>query len=88
MESRNELKEIGIKNRTYYYFGDIKRIREFEILVLGIVNRDIYIYIYIYIIYIYNIPYKSYKAFMGPKPLCIRFDEIDRFIKIYDGIMM
>ena len=47
MESRNELKEIGIKNRTYYYFGDIKRIREFEILVLGIVNRDIYIYIYI-----------------------------------------
>ena len=51
MESRNELKEIGIKNRTYYYFGDIKRIREFEILVLGIVNRDIYIYIYIYILY-------------------------------------
>ena len=27
MESRNELKEIGIKNRTDYYFGDIKRIR-------------------------------------------------------------
>ena len=52
MESRNELKEIGIKNRTYYYFADIKRIRELEILVLGIVNRDIYrdIYIYIYII--------------------------------------
>ena len=53
MESRNELKEIGIKNRTYYYFGDIKRIREFEILVLGIVNRDIYIYIYIYILNIF-----------------------------------
>ena len=55
MESRNELKEIGIKNRTYYYFADTKRIRELEILVLGIVNRDIYrdiyIYIYIYILY-------------------------------------
>ena len=23
---------------------------------------------------------------MGSKPLCIKFDKIDRFIKIYDGI--
>ena len=28
----------------------------------------------------------SYKTFMGAKPLRIRFDEIDGFIKIYDGI--
>ena len=27
-----------------------------------------------------------YKTFMGSKPLRIRFDEIDEFIKIYDGI--
>ena len=27
----------------------------------------------------------SYKIFMGAKPLRIRFDKIDRFIKIYDG---
>ena len=34
-------------------------------------------------ILIYDI---SYKIFMGAKPLRIRFDEIDGFIKIYDGI--
>ena len=28
----------------------------------------------------------SYEAFMGAKPLRIRLDEIDGFIKIYDGI--
>ena len=28
----------------------------------------------------------SYKTFMGAKPLRIRFDEIDGFIKIYDEI--
>ena len=27
-----------------------------------------------------------YKNFMGKKPLHIRFDKIDGFIKIYDGI--
>ena len=34
-------------------------------------------------IVIYDI---SYRAFMGSIPLCIMFDEIDEFIKIYDGI--
>ena len=28
----------------------------------------------------------SYKIFMGAKPLSIRFDQIDRFVKIYKGI--
>ena len=27
----------------------------------------------------------SYKTFMNSIPLCIRFGEIDGFIKIYDG---
>ena len=33
--------------------------------------------------------YKTYEnilIFMAAKSLCIRFDEIDRFNKIYDGI--
>ena len=34
-------------------------------------------------ILIYDI---SYKTLMGAKPLRIRFDEIDGFIKIYDGV--
>ena len=28
----------------------------------------------------------SYKTFMGSKPLRVRFDKIDGFIKIYSGI--
>ena len=27
----------------------------------------------------------SYKTLIDPKPLCIRFDQIDGFIRIYDG---
>ena len=34
-------------------------------------------------ILIYDI---SYKTFLGLKPLVVRFDQIDEFIKIYDGI--
>ena len=33
-------------------------------------------------IFVYNI---SYKTFIGAKPLCIRSDKIDRFIRVYDG---
>ena len=33
-------------------------------------------------ILIYDI---SYKTLIGPKPLHIRFDKIDGFIRIYDG---
>ena len=33
-------------------------------------------------ILVYNI---LYKTLIGPKPLCIRFDNIDWFIRIYDG---
>ena len=28
----------------------------------------------------------SCKTFMGANPMRVRFDEIDRFVKIYDGI--
>ena len=34
-------------------------------------------------ILIYDI---SYKNLIGSKPLCVRFDKIDGFIRIYDGI--
>ena len=28
----------------------------------------------------------SYKTLFSSKPLCIRYDEVDRFIKVYDGM--
>ena len=65
MEGNDELKEIGIKNRTCYYFDYIMRVSDSDFDIL-----------------IYDI---SYKTFMDVKPLYIRFDKINEFIKTYDG---
>ena len=78
MESKGELKEIDIKNRTCYYFDDRDIDIDFSNILLNEKSYKTYIYILIYDI--------SYKTYMGSKPLCIRFHEIDEFIKIYDGI--
>ena len=72
MESKHELKEIDIKNRTCYYFDDI--------------NKDAGIYFSDILldkklcenISVYDI---SYKISTSPKPLRIRFDKIDAFIR-------
>ena len=34
MEKNNELKKIGIKNCTCYYFGDIIRVTDFDFDIL------------------------------------------------------
>ena len=81
MESKDELKEIVIKNLTCYYFNDIMRVIDidFSNILLSKKSNKTYKNILIYDI--------SYKTFMGSKPLCIRFNGIDGFIKIYDGIL-
>ena len=64
MDSNNELKEIHIKNRTCYYFDDIIKIEDFNLLNTLIdetLNRNILVY---------NISYKN----LTVKPLSIRFD--------------
>ena len=64
MDSNNELKEIHIKNRTCYYFDDIIKIEDFNLLSILIdetLNRNILVY---------NISYKNVTV----KPLSIRFD--------------
>ena len=80
MKSKNDLKEIDIKNRTCYYFGDIMSDRD---IYSGYILLDKKSYKTYKSIFIYDI---SYKTFMGAKALHIRFNEIDGFIKIYDGI--
>ena len=76
MENNDELKEINIENCTCYYFDDITKFEDtdFDYILL---DRKSYEYILIYGI--------SYKIFVGAKPLSIRFDKVDRVIKIYDG---
>ena len=64
MDSNNELKEIHIKNRTCYYFDDIIKIEDFNLLSILIdetSNRNILGY---------SISYKNVIV----KPLSIRFD--------------
>ena len=73
MKSKNELKEIDIKNRTCYYFYDIIRDRDIYSVDI-LLEEKIYENISVYEI--------SYKTPMVPKPLRIWFDEIDGFIRV------
>ena len=76
MESRNELKETDIKNRTCYSFDDILKARDIDSSYILSDKKT-------WNILIYDI---SHNTFMGTKPLRIMFNEIDAFIKIHDGI--
>ena len=72
MESNDELNKINIKNSICYYSRDINKIEDFDHL-----NRaKIFQFIQKFI---------SYKSLIAAKSLCIRFDKIIGFIKIYDG---
>ena len=76
MESKNELKEIDIKNRTCYYFDDIIKDKNYDF-------SDIFLDEKLYEnLSICDI---SYKSSMSPKQLRIRIDKIDGFIMILDG---
>ena len=72
MES-NEFEKIGIKNCTCYYFDDTNKLEDFDINNILIDEKSLEN------ILIYDI---SYKTLIDPKPLRIRFDELDGFIRI------
>ena len=77
MDSKDELKEIDIKNCTCYYFDDIMKVG-------GIAFSNILLEEKSYEnISIYDI---SYETFISAKPLRIWFDKIDGFIEICDRI--
>ena len=71
MKSKNELKEIDIKNRVCYYFDNIINDTKFN-LSNTLLDKKLYENISVY-----NI---SHKTPTGRKPLCTRFDKIDGFI--------
>ena len=69
----NEFKEVY---RTYYYFDDIIKIEDFNfdnILINEKSNKNVLVN---------DI---SNKNLFGSKPLPIRFNEVDGFIRVYDG---
>ena len=74
MDNNDKLKEIGIKNRTCYYFDDIIKIEDFDLDNISIDEKS-----YENIL-VYNILYIN---LIDSKPLRIRFDKT---IRVYDGI--
>ena len=76
MASSDELKELDIKNHTYYYFDDIIQIEDLD---LNNFLKDEQLYENILV---YNI---SYKTLIDAQPLHIRFDEIDGFVRLDEG---
>ena len=68
-------KKINIKNRTCYYFDDIIKIEDLNLHNILIDEKS-----YKNISF-YNISYNLIDA----KPLRIRFDKVDGFIRVYDG---
>ena len=74
MDRNDALKEIDIKNRKFYYFNEIEDFFENIDNIDEISNKNILVYLI------------SYKTLIDAKPLRIRFDKIDGFIRVYDGI--
>ena len=79
MERKDELKQTDIKNCACYYFCDIIKDKD-------VYSVDILLDKKLYETYkntlIYNI---SYKTSTAPKPLCVRLDKTDGFIKVCGG---
>ena len=76
MDTNDEIKETDIKNRTFYYFDDIIKSEVFNLDNILLDEKS-----YKNIL-VYNVLYKN---LIGAKPLRIRFDKIDGFIRVLDG---
>ena len=67
---------VVLKDCTCYQFNDIIKLEDFDIDNI-LINKKSHENILIY-----DTPYKT---LIDTKPFHIRFDKIDRFIRIYDG---
>ena len=67
---------MNLKSRTCYYFDDTIKLEYFDLDNI-LINKKSHENILIYDI--------SYKTLIDSTPLCIRFNKIDEFIRIYDG---
>ena len=79
MESKDEINKININNRTCYYFDDIIKDRDIYSVDISWDEKSYETY---QNILFYNI---SYKSSTGPKPLHIRFDKRNGFIRVLDA---
>ena len=73
----NNIKDVNVKNRTCYYFDDIIKIEYFDfdnILLDDKSNENVLVNDILY------------KTLIGTKPLGIRFNKVDGFMRVYDEI--
>ena len=75
MDSDDELKQIDVRNSMCYYFDDIIKIEDVDIDIL--IDEKSYKNILVYSV--------SYKSLIDSKPLRIRLDKINGFIRVFDG---
>ena len=75
MDSDDELKQIDVRNSMCYHFDDIIKIEDVDIDIL--IDEKSYKNILVYSV--------SYKSLIDSKPLRIRLDKINGFIRVYDG---
>ena len=76
MQSNNKIKEIDIKNCTCFYFNDIIKFEDSDLNNISIDEKS-FKNILVYTIY--------YKTLIDANPLHIRFNKIERFIRVYEG---
>ena len=72
----NEFKKVLIKNWACYYLDEITKLEDFNINNILIAEKSHES------IFIYDV---SYRTLIGSKPLRIRLNKIDGFIRVYDG---
>ena len=77
MESKDEVNNNNMKNRTCCYVDDIMKVEDVNVDNILLDEKSYED------ISVYNI---SYKKFMDLKPLRIRFDKVNGVIKICNGI--
>ena len=77
MKSNDELKEVNIKSHTCYYFDEIIKMEDFDSDNI-LMDEKSYKNILVYEI--------SKNELFGSKTLHIRFNEVEGFIRYYDGI--
>ena len=80
MERKDELKEIDIQNYACYHFDNIITLWDRDVNFSDILLDEKLYEGNDENILIYNISYKTSKV---AKPLRVRFDKIDGFIKVY-----
>ena len=76
MESNDKLKEIDSKSSTCYHFDDVIKIKDFDFDNILIVEKS-YENVLVYD--------TSYKTLIVGKPMRIRLDKVDGFIRVCDG---